>query len=74
MRYLTCVTAALVAAAVLSGCGDRPQVVVYKQGQYQGKPDAKPWDSPEFGGDKSKWENTIKARNQAQNEYRRTGG
>jgi hypothetical protein len=27
---------------VLAGCGERPQVVDYKQGQYQGKPDQPP--------------------------------
>jgi hypothetical protein len=67
--------AAAVAAAVgLAGCGESNQVVVYKQGKYQGKPDSKPWDSPEFGGEKARWETAIKARNLNQNEYRRIGG
>jgi hypothetical protein len=67
--------AAAVAAAVgLAGCGESNQVVVYKQGKYQGKPDSKPWDSPEFGGEKARWETAIKARNLNQNEYRRMGG
>jgi hypothetical protein len=71
---LVIIAAAAVAAAVLAGCGEREQVVVYKQGKYQGKADSKPWDSPEFGGDRAKWEERIKARNLSQNEYRRMGG
>ncbi len=74
MRRSSVVAVALIAAAGLYGCGEQPQVVIYEQGQYQGKPDAKPWDGPEFGGDKAKWENAIKARTQAQHEYRRMGG
>jgi hypothetical protein len=66
--------AAVAAAVGLAGCGESNQVVVYKQGKYQGKPDSKPWDSPEFGGEKARWETAIKARNLNQNEYRRIGG
>ena len=66
--------AAVAAAVGLVGCGESNQVVVYKQGKYQGKPDSKPWDSPEFGGEKARWETAIKARNLNQNEYRRIGG
>lgn len=74
MRRLT--GSVLVAAVVLSlvGCGEHEQVVVYKQGQYQGKPDTKPWDNESFAGDRAQWEATIKARNQSQNEYRRING
>lgn len=61
-------------AAALVGCGEHEQVVVYKQGQYQGKPDSKPWDNESFAGDRAQWEATIKARNQSQNEYRRING
>ena len=28
-----------------SACGEKSQVVVYKQGKYQGKPDGRPWDN-----------------------------
>jgi hypothetical protein len=66
--------AAVAAAVGLAGCGESNQVVVYKQGKYQGKLDSKPWDSPEFGGEKARWETAIKARNLNQNEYRRMGG
>ena len=65
---------AAVAALGLAGCGENQQVTVYKQGKYQGKPDTKPWDSPEYGGDQAKWERAIQTRTQAQNEYVRIGG
>ena len=74
MRVLTVATVACAFALGLAACGEKSQVVVYKQGKYQGKADTKPWDSAEFGGDKAKWEGAIKARNLNQNEYRRTGG
>ena len=51
------------------GCGEKPTVTVYKQGQYQGKPDTRPWDGEPFNGDKVAWEKAIKARNLGQNEY-----
>jgi hypothetical protein len=54
---------------ILAGCGDKP--MVYKQGQYQGKPDSKPWDNDRFKGNQVEWEKTIKVRNQGQNEYSR---
>jgi hypothetical protein len=57
-------------------------VVQYKQGKYQGKPDTKPWENDPASlayttskwtkGDKASWENAIKTRNLAQNEYART--
>ena len=63
------------------GCGEREQVVVYKQGKYQGKPDNRAWDNDplpaEFRGgtwtkgDRSSWEESIKRRQLAQHEYRR---
>ena len=61
------------AALTLAACGESPQVVNYKQGTYQGKRDTPPYDSPEFKGNKQAWENAIKARQQNQNEYKRTG-
>jgi len=65
---------AAVAALGLAACGENQQVTVYKQGKYQGKPDAKPWDSPQYGGDQAKWEREIQTRTQSQNEYVRIGG
>jgi len=57
---------------VVTGCGERPQVIEYKQGKYQGKPDQPPWDGAKFNGNRNEWELAIKQRNQNQNEYRRT--
>ncbi len=56
-------------ATLVAGCGDKP--MVYKQGQYQGKPDSTPWESEQFKGNQVEWEKAIKARNQGQDEYSR---
>jgi hypothetical protein len=73
--------AKLVAAILLAlplfltaGCGESQKVTVYKQGQYQGKPDARPWDSADFKGNKAEWERAINTRMTGQNEYVRIGG
>jgi hypothetical protein len=58
-------------AAAAAGCGESTQVTVYKQGQYQGKPDKQPWDNDLFKGDRAAWEKAIKARTDGQNEYTR---
>ena len=55
----------------LAACGEKPTVTVYKQGQYQGKPDTQPWDNEQFKGDKVAWEKAVKARSLGQNEYER---
>jgi uncharacterized lipoprotein len=55
----------------LAACGERPQVVNYKQGTYQGKPDTPPYMNPPFNGDKAAWERALATRAQAQNEYKR---
>ncbi len=62
-----------IAALALSACGERPQVVQYKQGEYQGKPDTPPYQSAPFNGNRQQWDDAIKTRNQFQNEYKRTG-
>ena len=69
-RWVT-LAASLLAVSVLGACGEKAQVTVYKQGKYQGKPDTQPWDNERFKGDKVAWENSIKQRNQGQNEYTR---
>jgi hypothetical protein len=56
-------------ALVLAGCGERPQVVNYKQGSYQGKPDTPPYANAPFNGNEQQWDSAIRARNMAQNEY-----
>lgn len=54
----------------LAACGERPQVVTYKQGAYQGKPDTQPWSNAPFNGNKEQWEQAIRARMQSQTEYK----
>ena len=71
----------IVLALGLAGCGEAEQVVVYKQGKYQGKPDSQPWSNEplaqEFRGgswkkdDRTSWEEQIKRRQLAQHEYKR---
>ncbi len=65
----------------LAACGERDQVVVYKQGKYQGKPDGLPWNSESpvaelrggkwTKGDRSSWEDQLKQRQLAQHEHKR---
>ena len=75
MNRLLLVAAAAALALGAAGCGEQAAVTVYKQGQYQGKPDKQPWDNDQFKGDKGAWEKSVKARNLGQNEYVRiTGG
>ena len=71
----------LAAALMLGACGEKEQVVVYKQGKYQGKPDNRSWDNdPPLAelrggkwtkGDRTSWEESIKQRQLAQHEYQR---
>lgn len=75
MKRLMLAAGAAMLVLGVAGCGEKPAVTVYKQGQYQGKPDTRPWDNEQFKGDKSAWEKSVKARNLGQNEYVRiTGG
>ena len=71
----------MVLALGLAACGEREQVVVYKQGKYQGKPDAQPWNSESpvaelrggkwTKGDRKSWEDEITRRQLAQHEHKR---
>ena len=72
MRLMGLVSGAM-AAVMLAGCGERPQVMEYKQGKYQGKPDEAPYVAAPFNGNKDMWERDIRNRTQNQNEYRRIG-
>jgi hypothetical protein len=56
----------------IAACSERPQVVNYKQGTYQGKPDTPPYQGAPYNGDKAAWERAVATRAQAQNEYKRT--
>jgi hypothetical protein len=68
-------------AAGLAACGEHDQVVVYKQGKYQGKPDSLPWSNESpitelrggkwTKGDRASWEEQIKQRQLAQHEHKR---
>ncbi len=73
MKRLVSVIALALAAAGLAGCGEKPNVTVYKQGKYQGKPDNQPWAGAPFNNNQTEWEKAIKARNNGQNEYLRVG-
>jgi hypothetical protein len=79
-------TLALLAAAALAlgaaGCMEVEQAAPgQKQGKYQGKPDTPPYANEPLAagaggakwtkGDKASWENQIRTRNLAQNEYKR---
>jgi uncharacterized lipoprotein len=72
MTMLRVIGVGLAAVALLAACSERPQVVQYKQGTYQGKPDSPPYANAPFNGDQKVWESAIHTRNQAQNEYKRT--
>ena len=81
MRRVTLVGAAIIAALFIAGCGESEQVVVYKQGKYQGKKDGLPWENSPLGaeqrggkwtkGDRASWETDIKNRQLAQHEHKR---
>jgi len=81
MRRGLLLLSALALAIGLNACGERDQVVVYKQGKYQGKPDGLPWDSESPAaelrggkwtkGDRNSWEDQIKQRQLAQHEHKR---
>ncbi|HZM35279.1 MAG TPA: hypothetical protein VFC18_12405 [Burkholderiales bacterium] len=71
----------IIAALGLAACGEAEQVVVYKQGKYQGKPDTRSWDNAPPGaelrgsawtkGNRESWEEAIKTRQLAQHEHKR---
>ena len=71
MIRLCAVAIAATVLLTLSACGERPQVLSYKQGTYQGKPDTPPYSNPPFNGNKADWDHAIATRNQNQNEYKR---
>ncbi len=62
---------ALTATVGLAACGEYSQVPNYKQGNYQGKSDTRPWEGEKFAGNKQAGENDLRARNQGQTEYNR---
>ena len=72
---------AVLAAFGLAACGESEQVVLYKQGKYQGKKDGLPWENAPLAaeerggnwtkGDRASWEAQIKNRQLAQHEHKR---
>ena len=71
LARLCTVVLAAAAAVMLTDCGERPQVGNNKQGTNQGKTETPPYNA-QYNGNRQEWENAIKTRNQAQNEYKRT--
>ena len=81
MSKLLVAIAALGLGLGLAACGEQEQVVVYKQGKYQGKPDSRPWENAPLAaeyrggkwtqGNRQSWEEQIKARQLAQHEDKR---
>ena len=69
MRSALLAVGAVALALALAGCGERPQVINYKQGKYQGKPDTPAFANAPFNGNKQQWDNAIDTRTQEQNEY-----
>jgi hypothetical protein len=72
MKLFAVIALAGAVAVGLSACGERPQVVSYKQGAYQGKPDTPPYANAPFNNNKEEWERAIRIRNQGQTEYKRS--
>ncbi len=72
MKVSLIALAAGLSLAALAACGERPQVITYKQGTYQGKPDTPPYQGAPFNGDKAQWDRAMETRAQYQNEYKRT--
>jgi hypothetical protein len=64
-------TGAGVALLGLAACGERSQVIEYKQGTYQGKPDTPAWTDKPWNGNRQEWSVAVDTRAQNQNEYKR---
>ena len=73
MRMPVLLAIAVALPLMAAGCGEKPEAKIYKQGEYQGRTDTKPWSDAQFKGDQAAWEKAIKARNENQNEYVRIG-
>lgn len=71
MKGLLAISVAASLLLCIAACGERPQVIEYKQGTYQGKPFTQPYQNAPYNGDKAAWERTVTQRAQSQNEYNR---
>lgn len=81
IRMLSGLAAAAVLVFGLVGCGEEPQVIGQKNAGTTVTRDTRPWEgdplvfqAPYTRGDKASWENSLKLRQQGQNEYVRIGG
>lgn len=83
MTLRTVATAVATAALALglAACGEKPQTIGEKTAGTTVTRDTKPWQGDPLPtqaqftrGDKASWENALKTRMQAQNEYIRVGG
>lgn len=80
-RFLTFVLLGALGAMGVTGCGEREQTALYKDGKYRGKPDGRPWDGQPPAnvpgewtkGDRYSWDKQMRSRNDGQNENRRIG-
>jgi len=68
-RHIVLLATGVAAAFALAACGERPQVIEYKQGTYQGKADQPPFAGAPWNGNKAEWDVAMKTRAQNQNEY-----
>ncbi|MCD6733279.1 MAG: hypothetical protein LT103_06760 [Burkholderiaceae bacterium] len=80
-RNLARLVAAAALAFALAGCSEKPQVLGGKSAGTTVTRDTRPWQgdpltfqAPYTRGDKASWENSLKLRQQSQNEYVRIGG
>ena len=81
MKRTIAIAAAAAATLMLGACGEKPQEVSQKRPGTTVTRDTKPWEGDRLAfeeqsfkrGDKPSWENALKTRVQAQNEYNRTG-
>ena len=71
-RRIALLAVGVAVAFGLAACGERPQVIEYKQGAYQGKADQPPSAGAPWNGNKAEWDAAIRTRSQNQNEYQRT--
>ncbi len=70
-RHIVALGLGALVAIGLAACGEQSQVIQYKQGTYQGKPDQPPFAGTPWNGNKSEWDVAINTRAQNQNEYKR---
>jgi hypothetical protein len=63
--------AAVLAAGLVAGCSEQPQVAVYEKGEYSGQADKPLWEGTAFNGDRTAYDKALNNRARLQNEYNR---